>query len=274
VAWDENYKGSKADAGIYVRRRNQITPTAQSSLVLWTTTSEQISDAGSKNDPLIDGFPTIGIDEEHDWLYVMWQRLEQQRCNLLGTCVYTYSLPYRVLTGTEMTQDWWPGIGTKARAYVPFTSTSAVSETTDYYTGLAPTLEMVGSKPHLVWHHSSPAVGGGGGEGEQGNANSLDVGVQEVNEALLSPYLVSYAHVISGELGSAVWVSTTVSTRAIPEAVRFWTGPDLAVAPYGGETYLHVVVHQRNPSGSQYAWNVWYVNEYDFYWLYMPALDN
>ena len=89
----------------------------------------------------------------------MWERFAYSQTLPFYGAVYTYSLPYRVYTGTTPSTDWWPG-GSAADqwAVLPFTSTSA-TDTADYYEGLRPSLKLVGAVPHVVWHRwDSPAA--------------------------------------------------------------------------------------------------------------------
>jgi hypothetical protein len=284
VTWDENYGGTSADAGIYFRLRGNVTSPADLFTAYWTPggspLGKQLSEPGLWVDPNIpkaevDGFPAIDVGD--GWAYVMWERLQDYEAKPFYK-VYTYSLAYRVLTGTDAQSSWWPGGSSPSQwATMPFTVTSGAN-TGDYYAGVRPALKMVGQVPHVVWHQWHPP----GSE-----ASSLPLPAQvgpadefDENLAVYYPYTVSYATYKAGtnpsdlESAKANWVAKTLK---VFQSDRILVWPDLALSSTnGGVTYdLHVALHQRQQyvaKDGSYAWDVWYANEYSFYHGYLATI--
>ncbi len=212
------------------------------------------------------------------WAYVMWERLAySQTLPLYGT-VYTYSLAYRVYTGTLPHKDWWPGGASVDRwAVLPFTATSA-TDTAEYYAGLRPALDMVGRTPHVVWHQwEAPKLSAASAElellGELPSEHQVDS---------QHPYRVSYATYRSGvdpsnlDGARASWVSRTLQ---VLNSDRILAWPAVALdSTDGGRTHvLHAVMHRRRefvPADQSYAWDVVYTNDNQYHSVYLPVVFN
>lgn len=280
VVWDENVPEctAEATAGIYFRQRDGIG--APSGSGAWrpggTPLGKQISvvPSGTQGSlSSVDGFPTLDAGGGH--VYVMWERLVATQTMPLYGAVYTYSLPYRVYTGTNATTDWWPGGSARDQwAVLPFTSTSA-TDIADYYEGVRPSLKLVGPVPHVVWHHWTAP--------RPAQQNELEPQAELPDEHLIDdqhPYRVSYATYRPGtdprnlHQAQSRWVSKTIY---VMENDHILTVPDLALSSIdGGKTYhLHVALHRRGayvPQEGSFGWDVWYTNDETFYRLYMPFL--
>ena len=278
VVWDENVDACAAEstAGIYFRQRTRVAvPSGEG---IWIPSGDpwgkQISSAppDAEGGPdTVDGFPTLDVGE--GYVYVMWERLAYSQTLPFYGAVYTYSLPYRVYTGTVPSTDWWPGgAATDRWAALPFTSTSA-TDTADFYEGLRPSLKMVGSVPHVVWHHwdfTMPA--------------QLEPQDELPDEHLvddMNPYRVSYATyrrwTDPRNLPNAQhrWISETLH---VMESDQILASPDLALSSLDGTTYqLHVALHRRGgyvPSERSFGWDVWYTNNVIYDRDYLPLVEN
>jgi hypothetical protein len=282
VTWDENVKrcsGARGTAGIYFRLRGNSVASARSGTPWWPQGEpwgKQLSEAAATSlaaPEQVDGFPTIGAGE--DWVYVLWERLAYTETLPIYETVYTYSLAYRVYTGTAPLTDWWPG-GASAEqwATLPFTSTSA-TDTADYYAGLRPALDMVDRTPHVVWH--AWTAPGASAEVEMAPLGELP------SERLVDnqhPYRISYATYRAGadprdlEGAHASWVSKTLQVFG-SDRILAW--PAVAMVPIdgGGAHILHAAIHRRGQFvdvDQSYAWDVVYTNDSAYYTRYFPML--
>ena len=288
VTWDENVRrcvGTTGTAGIYFRLRGNSSSAAGSGASWWPRGEpwgKQLSQAASTSlapPDQIDGFPAIGVGE--GWVYVLWERLAYSQTLPFYGAVYTYSLAYRVYTGTAPQQDWWPGGASADRwAVLPFTSTSA-TDTAEYYAGLRPSLDMVGRTPHVAWHHwdASALFASALGAAEK----ELEPLGELPSEHLVDsqrPYKVSCATYRSGtdpldlEGARASWVSRTLQ---VLNSDRILAWPSLAFASTdGGRTHvLHAALHRRSdfvPADESYAWDVMYTNDVVYYSVYLPLV--
>jgi hypothetical protein len=281
VTWDENVRSCAGMAGIYFRLRGNSTGASGSGINWWPQGGDpwgkQLSQAASTSlapPDQIDGFPAIGVGE--GWVYVLWERLAYSQTVPLYGAVYTYSLAYRVYTGTVPQRDWWPGGASAERwAVLPFTATSA-TDTAEYYAGLRPALDMVGRTPHIAWHHwdASALLAAGAELGPLGELPSEHLVDSQ------RPYRVSYATYRSGtdpldlDGARAGWVSKTLQVFG-SDRILAW--PSLALASTdGGRTHvLHAALHQRKefvPAVGSYAWDVMYTNDTVYYSLHFPAV--
>jgi hypothetical protein len=281
VVWDENVGSCAAEstAGIYFRQRTQISvPSGEGTWIPdgdpW---GKQISSAApdTQGSPAaVDGFPTLDVGA--GYVYVMWERLAYSQTLPFYGGIYTYSLPYRVYTGTVPSSDWWPGgAATDQWAVLPFTSTSA-TDTADFYEGLRPSLKMVGSVPHVVWHHWDFTMPARLSEVEAQSPLPDEYLVDALN-----PYRVSYATYRPGtnarNLPNAQhrWISETLT---VMESDQILASPSLALSSFEGTTYqLHVAVHRRGnyvPADRSFGWDVWYTNDIIFDYQYLPLVAN
>jgi hypothetical protein len=280
VVWDEDVSNCPYghDAGIYFRQRDQIA--LPSGPGIWrpggTPWGKPLSvpDSEIAGDPAaIDGFPAIDVGAGR--AYVTWERLAYSQTLPVYGAVYTYSLPYRVYTGTTPYTDWWPGgIAADQWAVLPFTSTSATDMGT-YYGGLHPSLKLVGPTPYIVWHQwESPLPM---------QSSELDVLAQLPDEQLVNqrnPYRVAYATHRPGtdswdlEQARSSWVSKTLRTQATD---RILASPALALSTVdNGRSYqIHVALHRRGAfvaADRSFGWDVWYTNDSTVHQSYLPIL--
>jgi hypothetical protein len=283
VTWDENVRrctGDRGTAGIYFRLRGNSTGAAGSGINWWPQGEpwgKQISEAAATSLAApyqVDGFPAIGVGE--GWAYVVWERLAYSQSLPLYGAVYTYSLAYRVYTGTQPHRDWWPGGASTDRwAVLPFTATSA-TDTAEYYAGLRPAIDMAGRTPHVAWHQWEAPVP------SAASAEWVPLGELPSEHLIDSqyPYRVSYATYRPGidpdDLAAArsSWVSKTLE---VLNSDRILAWPALALASSdGGRTHvLHVALHRRRefvPADQSYAWDVVYTNENRYYSAYLPVV--
>jgi hypothetical protein len=283
VTWDENVRrcaGSGGTAGIYFRQRGDVTSASGRGSGWWPRGDpwgKQLSQTAATfetSPDQIDGFPAIGVGE--GWVYVLWERFAYSQTLPVYGAVYTYSLAYRVYTGTLPQYDWWPGGASADRwATLPFTSASA-TDLAEYYAGLRPALDVVGRTPHVVWHQwSAPSISAARDE--------LDLLGKLPSEHLVDsryPYRVSYATYRPGvdprdlEQGRTNWVARTLqvlnSDHILARPALAWESTD------GGRTSLmHVALHQRQgfvTADDSYAWDVMYTNDDVYHVLYFPAM--
>lgn len=288
VTWDENVRrctGDRGTAGIYFRLRGNSIGAAGSGINWWPQGGEpwgkQLSEAAATSLAApyqVDGFPAIGVGE--GWAYVVWERLAYSETLPLYGAVYTYSLAYRVYTGTVPQRDWWPGGGSTDRwAVLPFTATSA-TDTAEYYAGLRPALNMVGRMPHVAWHHwDASALFASALLAEDELAPLGELPSEHLVDSQ-HPYKVSYATYRSGtdsldlEGARTNWVSRTLHVFG-SDRILAW--PSMALASTdGGRTHvLHAALHQRRefvPAAGSYAWDVMYTNDTVYYSLYFPVV--
>lgn len=280
VVWDENVETCSAakTAGIYFRQRNQIEP--PSGAGSWSPNGypwgKQLSVGPPETSGLpanVDGFPTL--DAGGGQVYVMWERLALTQTLPLYGAVYTYTLPYRVYTGTVANTDWWPGGAAADQwAVLPFTSTSA-TDLADFYEGLRPSLKLVGPVPHVVWHQWTAP--------KPDQLAELEPQDELPNEYLVDdrhPYRVVYATHSPGTdsrnlpQAQSRWITKTVQALGTD---RIFSSPDLALSSLdGGKTYdLHVAMHRRGvyvPQEGSFGWDVWYTNNETFDSYYLPVL--
>jgi hypothetical protein len=283
VTWDENVQrcaGSGGTAGIYFRQRNDVTSASGHGSGWWPRGEpwgKQLSRAAATfqtSPDQIDGFPAIGVGE--GWVYVLWERFAYSQTLPVYGAVYTYSLAYRVYTGTLPQYDWWPGGASSDRwATLPFTSASA-TDLAEYYAGLRPALDVVGRTPHVVWHHwSAPSIAAARDE--------LDLLGELPSEHLVDsryPYKVSYATYRPGvdprdlDQGRANWVSTTLQVLN-SDHILAWPALAWESGDGGRISLMHVALHQRQgfvATDDSYAWDVLYTNDDVYYALYLPAM--
>jgi len=280
VVWDENVEHCSAPgtAGIYFRQRDEVSYPSENGTwspggAPWGKQLSVISPGTQVSPADVDGFPTL--DAGGGRVYVMWERLIVTQTLPFYGAVYTYSLPYRVYTGTAAATDWWPG-GSAANqwAVLPFTSTSA-TDTADFYEGLRPSIKLVGAVPHVVWHHWTAP--------QQSQLDELEPQGELPDEHLIDeqqPYRVSYATYRPGTdlrnlpKARSSWISKTLY---VIENDHILASPSLALSTInGGNTYqLHVALHRRGayvPQEGSFGWDVWYTNDATFYRTYMPFL--
>jgi hypothetical protein len=282
VVWDENGGTcpTEGTAGIYFRQREHLArPSGEG---VWrpegTPPGKQISTvpAGTAIAPAaVDGFPTLDAGEGR--VYVMWERLAYTQTLPIYKAVYTYSLPYRVYTGTLPNTDWWPGGSAVDQwATMPFTSTSA-TDMADFYEGLRPSLKLAGAVPHVVWHRWESPL--------SAPLSELEPQDELSDEHLVDdqyPYRVLHATYRPGtdpsdlQKAESRWVSEILY---VMESDRILASPDLAFSTLtGGSTYeLHVALHRRSSyvqSEGSFGWDVWYTNNATFYRDYLPFLIN
>jgi hypothetical protein len=283
VTWDENVQrcvGSGGTAGIYFRQRSDVTSASGSGSGWWPggePWGKQLSQAAATfetSPDQIDGFPAIGVGE--GWVYVLWERFVYSRTLPVYGAVYTYSLAYRVYTGTLPQDDWWPGGASADRwATLPFTSASA-TDLAEYYAGLRPALDIAGRTPHVVWHAwSAPSISAAREE--------LDLLGELPSEHLVDsryPYKVSYATYRQGvdprdlEQGQASWVSTTVQVLN-SDHILAWPALAWEAGDDSRTSRMHIALHQRQgfvAADDSYAWDVLYTNDDVYYAVYLPAM--
>jgi hypothetical protein len=272
VAWREKYKGDLK--GIWFRHRTsggvwEPTPGVLEPYLL----GQQLSDSG------FDEFPTM--DAAGDRVYVMWDRYLRQKCDALGSnCVQVYSMTYRVLTGTHVTTDWWPGgtdhsqsqqmvyedlAGEKAIFASSSVSTAngefdpdfGVPVADDYYSGVRPSIKVVQEtsgayRPYVIWHHWSHS----------------SVSISQVDDT--DPYQVFYSYIEDGDLETATW-QYPIPIKALGSD-RIFAVPDLALAPASGggyEPHVALLVRLGDEDGS---WDVVYTNLNEYHWVYLPMV--
>jgi hypothetical protein len=292
VVWDENFAQTLYGyAGIYSRVRDNVTsPPSSDPSTHWEPDLDppplgmQLSETDPSglptSAPHVDGYPAISVGD--GWAYVMWERFVVSK-TVAFYGVYTYTLPYRVLTDPAQPETgWWPGGYTASEwATMPYTVASA-ADTGDYYPGVRPSLHMVGKEPHVVWHQWYPP----GSVRSAGEELAATAGVapsgELTNEYLVSesaPYRVSYATYQAGTDPSNL---EAAKTRWVSETVRFYgsdhvlSWPDVALASTDGGTTqsLHVAVHYRQAyKDGSYGWDVCYANDGSFHQNYLPVLS-
>jgi len=292
VAWDLNDRlGTpycwQDQSGIQFRLRKAITGTAYAADVAWDPgvlgQAKRLSvvAGGGCNETLEDGWPTIDVSDHK--AYVMWQHLTDG-ASLGGGAynVYTYTLRYRVLTGANVAQDWWPSADPNlAPDSLPWDVTSLYSDTLEnaYMSGVRPALQLTkgqqGIGVHVVWQQWTPPSGGDEpvlvapyASGQVGPLAGEGYVTQDW------PYQVLYASATYNppdDLDTVTWITRPI-TVPVGRADRILCWPDLALASYdGGQSYyLHLAVHrQMSDSGLQ---NVWYTNLDYFEWTYLPVV--
>jgi len=287
VAWDLDDRATSQcwgnRSGIHFRLRTTIGQPADPDLALWAPPTDgegkRLSKTGGQCATGMYGWPTIDVEQGR--AYAMWQYLRDEQ-DLGAYSIYTYSLQYRVFTGTTDSgeQVWWPSIA--AGAYespdeVAWDSTSLYAETSDhaYYSGLRPSIDVVGSggviTPHVVWHAWTPPAGGGGG-GER----LASVGPQASEEPYVTqqwPYRVYYAYAryaIPGEFDSIDWIDWPI-TVTVGQWDRILSWPDVAIVHSGGRYDPHFAVHRRSSDKTDFK-TVWYSNLDTSFWAFLPGV--
>jgi len=280
VAWDLNDRIATScyrdQSGIQFRLRKAITGTADAYDVAWDPgVLEQakrlsVVAGGGCNETLEDGWPAIDVADHK--AYVMWQHLADAEYRGAYN-VYTYTLRYRVLTGSNVLVDWWPSAGeSEAPSALPWSITSLYSDTLEsaYMSGIRPALQLTrgtaGTGVHVAWHQWTPP-----------SAVVEPLLAPLVGEGYVTedwPYQALYAYATYNppdNLDSVTWIAQPI-TVPIGRSDRILCWPDLALVSYdGGQSqYLHAAVHrQMTDVGLQ---NVWYTNLDYFEWTYLPVV--
>ena len=271
VAWDDNYE-NRSTAGIWAARRDGLDATGDTEAgerAKWTKRrlSSPPYDLADTELDLADGWPAVAVDTSTERLYVMWQRLVDKSTAGDPHC-YQHTLSYRVLTGTYFADDWWPG-GSGMDWISVFTSTTHVpvglGGVDDLYSGLRPSIQVISNVLHVVWQHDTTGSCGGGGGQEVAS-------IRISGEGDLWPFVVDYGYSDHSQIppgeGEFYWVTMTLATAKIQD--RFFTNPDLGIELIDGKPQLHVALQNRIPVGSDYGWDVWYLNDKEFHWIYLP----
>jgi hypothetical protein len=271
VSWRERAKGD-GTRGIYVRHLDPSTLTWQPEGDPW---GQRLSSHS------LDEFPTLAA--AGDRLYVAWDRWAGEDCpgeNNVN-CYQEYWMMYRVMTGTDITTDWWPAGAPNEdpAAYVadgegPIAGSSYLSTTLnpqtgepnfypgdvpvpdDYYSGVRPKIAVVEAggvyTPYLVWHHW-----------ENGEHLYPEPGAG-------APYQVRYTFVGYGDLDTAEWEDAETLTAMGSDGS--FASPLFALTtgvqrPYDLHVILNVQLGEEDP-----PWDVAYTNLDQFYWVYQPLV--
>jgi hypothetical protein len=257
AVWEDN---GTSKPGIQVMRRTG-TGGGEGS---WTSQSTRVSDQP------YDSLPSLAVDTVASGgmyrVFVAWQR---QVGFSQGTPPSAdYSISYKVLLGTNVTDDWWPGGNDLNQCQSVFTSTTYAPslEQDEFYLGLRPSIEVIGHELHVAYQH-----GGRSGTG------SLLPGTAEIgpsNEGLVKDFQVVYAHASHERIpplkGVFYWTTKAITIEEILtcyESEPVFTNPSLSII--AGDEYPHVAFQKRvalpgRVGQTEYTWNVWYANDGDF----------
>ncbi|MBN1937840.1 MAG: hypothetical protein JW934_24515 [Anaerolineae bacterium] len=286
VAWDRETTGSGEDPrgsgtavwyGIWFARRSDLSAVQSGNTEGAKWQMDQVSQPSNPSiaDELEDDLPSLGVGL--NGVYLAWQRLVVKAPQIGSPYCREYQVAYRVFTGADVAQDWWPGSGTPFdyQYQSPFTATtfvpSDVADTAqDLYSGARPSIQVVSpgnatDQLHIAWQQSAyPSCSGGGGGGDFRAADVEASGEGDVSGFPLAVYHAYAAH--AAGLGSvSAWVSQLITVQNT--VAGFLASPDLAVIPNdkaGAPDYLsypHVAMLDRFKTTYAYAWNVWYAND-------------
>ncbi len=279
VAWENNTSGEANLPGINLRRRDSgaagIKGTWTPSDYAGVRIGKDYTEGGQ---PL--AHPDIVVDTVSNGavypVYVMW---DQRVASDSGAAppFNTYVLGYQVLTGTDVTQNWWPGANNPIHFARVFTTTTTAPrlDKDEFYLGLRPSIDVISHTLYVAWQGvDMPGVAAM----EQAQVQSA---LSPQSEAYIQDFKIIYSLADHSTLPlapqSIQWGGEdnppTMTIRI--SKVYYWdqypvfTNPSLSVIP--GYNHLHVGVSKRFPLGSTFAWDVWYANNVEF--PYYPEQD-
>lgn len=282
VAWvvdDQATATSDCGDGIHFRRRNGIGESASWSPALGSRAKALSAfPAGTCASASPDSWPTV--DVVNGKLFVLWQR-QAQKSTIWGIPVYTYTMNYRVLTGSNVGTNWSPSpVPTSTTAMLPVRVNSKFADgEQDDYSGVRPVVQLVQSgsviSSYVAWHGwTPPASGSSARDSWADEPAGLTVQPQGSEDFIDRdrPYQVFYAHAGHTNLANLSQKWSTPITIPVRVETSIHCSPDFAVVSYGGGVYFPHFSLLKRSNAAVGTKNVWYTNQYFSLDVYVPLI--